>query len=393
MPVQPRIKGLSDIRRLPRLGKIRLGIKLQKKYPDTGKVVEYPKEVDYFVCPPEVQAVYGERPKALEVMFPPADETRFFPQQYKAYVHQGLRCRGDGELALRRAADLVWTRKSDGAVLDDARNRIAQALPEGVSAADAIKALDPNDLIEIKCPCPLLEDGTCRRQGVLFVILPKISMGGVYQITTGSFHNIVAINSIVDWLRGLFEGQCELIPFILAREPEEIEYEGKKSTHWLLKAKPPYSWEEWAKLRQQAKMVFAPKERLALPEVVDDGPDDAPGAVTLAEEEPIGAKDVTPAGPAPGTHQAPPIAPEKSPEPEVHYPPTKWEKELYEELGRTVTQQGIDLLWDKHWPTIETRQTPVRQRIQASFAARIEALKTRAPQEPKPGHGEQGRIL
>jgi hypothetical protein len=53
-----RIKDLSDKRRLPRLGKIRLGIKC--KSVSTGN--EYPKEVEYFVCPPEVQKVYGEKP-------------------------------------------------------------------------------------------------------------------------------------------------------------------------------------------------------------------------------------------------------------------------------------------------------------------------------------------
>ena len=53
-----KIKGLSDKRRLPRLGKIRLGVKAISQ--KSGK--EYPKETDYFVCPPEVQAVYGEKP-------------------------------------------------------------------------------------------------------------------------------------------------------------------------------------------------------------------------------------------------------------------------------------------------------------------------------------------
>ena len=50
------IKGLTTDRQemLPRIGKIRLGIK--KKH-SNGR--EYPAATDYFVCPPEVQAVYG----------------------------------------------------------------------------------------------------------------------------------------------------------------------------------------------------------------------------------------------------------------------------------------------------------------------------------------------
>ena len=118
MPVSPRIKGLSDVRRLPRLGKIRLGIKV--KHAKTGN--EYPKEVGYFVCPPEIQKVYGEKPTALDIMFPIEDETKVFAQNYKAYVFQGLRCKGDGEIALRRVSDLKWVK--DGKVLDDATGRL-----------------------------------------------------------------------------------------------------------------------------------------------------------------------------------------------------------------------------------------------------------------------------
>ena len=54
------IKGLTTDRQemLPRIGKIRLGIK--KKH-SNGR--EYPAATDYFVCPPEVQAIYGPEPK------------------------------------------------------------------------------------------------------------------------------------------------------------------------------------------------------------------------------------------------------------------------------------------------------------------------------------------
>ena len=59
------IKGISEVRRLPRLGKIRLGIKVQgdKKNP-------YPRAVDYFVVPEEIQPCVGEKPKKLSIMFP-----------------------------------------------------------------------------------------------------------------------------------------------------------------------------------------------------------------------------------------------------------------------------------------------------------------------------------
>jgi len=91
------IKGLSDKRRLPRLGIIRLGIK--KK---SAKGVEYPAEVDYFVVPPEVQKLYGEKPKELDVMIPLNEIEAVFPCAYKHYgSSKGLKCSGDGEKAWR----------------------------------------------------------------------------------------------------------------------------------------------------------------------------------------------------------------------------------------------------------------------------------------------------
>ena len=67
------IKGLSETRRLPRLGKIRLGEKVEGK---GGK--EYPKATDHFVVPEEVAAVYGNEPKRLNIMFPLNE----FPSQF-----------------------------------------------------------------------------------------------------------------------------------------------------------------------------------------------------------------------------------------------------------------------------------------------------------------------
>jgi hypothetical protein len=64
------IKGVTDVVRLPRLEKVRLGIKVQ------GDKNPYPRPVDYFVCPPEVQKVYTEKPRELRIMFPTEDESR-----------------------------------------------------------------------------------------------------------------------------------------------------------------------------------------------------------------------------------------------------------------------------------------------------------------------------
>ena len=87
------IKGLSEQRRIPRVGKIHLGVK--KVSERTGK--EYPSATEYFVVPPEVAAVHGEQPTELPIMIPVEDEEFWASQYYRAYSQtRGLTCKGDG---------------------------------------------------------------------------------------------------------------------------------------------------------------------------------------------------------------------------------------------------------------------------------------------------------
>lgn len=245
-----RIKGLSETRRLPRAGKIRLGV---KKVNSTGK--EYPAEVDFFVCPEEVRAIYGSQPKKIDIQLPVDDPNIFFPQAYKWYgSDQGLKCKGDGETALRRYNLLTEEdKKAAGAHEDD-------------------------DLIEISCPCNLLESGKCGPKGILMVLLPKVTLNGVYQIDTGSILNIVELNSKIDLIRNLVSRAgasiCDL-PLKLARIPQEITYTNPqtkrqtKSTHALLKL--TFDDADIYKMRRR-ELTSAPTTAvLAAP--VEDGPD------------------------------------------------------------------------------------------------------------------------
>src|SRR3989304_4359430 len=90
------IKGISEIVRLPRLGKIRLGI---KKEGDDGS--PYPVPTDYFVCPDEVKEIFGDKPKELRIMFPTENSEQWASQYLRCYsTSNELICRGDGETAL-----------------------------------------------------------------------------------------------------------------------------------------------------------------------------------------------------------------------------------------------------------------------------------------------------
>jgi hypothetical protein len=80
---------------MPLLGKIRLGIKIKN-----AKGVEYPKETDYFVCPPEVEKEFGKEPKILPIMLPMNDIDAVFPCAYIYYgKSKGVICKGNGETA------------------------------------------------------------------------------------------------------------------------------------------------------------------------------------------------------------------------------------------------------------------------------------------------------
>lgn len=195
------IKGFTRPR-LPRLGKIHLGVKVK------GAKAEYPKETDYFVVPEEVAKVYGTTPKVLEVVFPVGDPAIVAPYAFKKYAAAGLSCKGDGEEYIR------WTE---------------QGIENG-------ECPGPED-------CPFAKDGkgrtVCKAVMNLFVMLPRVSLGGVYQIDTSSWHSITNILSQIAWAQGAY-GRAEMIPFFLKRVPKETQYEvGKKQTHYVMELHLP----------------------------------------------------------------------------------------------------------------------------------------------------------
>ena len=195
------IKGsFSERRRIPLLGRIRLGLKHQKVRPDKS-VVEYPTETDYFVVPPEVEAVVGPQPRELTVMLPSEDVNTIFPQNLALFGSAGLKCTGNMEEAERLNEQTgEWEKRS--------------------------------------CPCEFLKTdenpkGHCTESGTLVVILPEVSMGGTYQIRTGSYHSVVDINSGLDFVRALI-GRISMVPLKLRRVARETHNDGKKQTHYTL---------------------------------------------------------------------------------------------------------------------------------------------------------------
>lgn len=201
------IKNVSAVRRLPRLGKIRLGVRVKKRQPDNRckhdangmcNYCTYPRETAYFVVPPEVEKVYGDEPTALDIMLPVDEQNVVFPQAYEMYgAGRGMKCTGDGERAMRMNEET-------------------------------------GEMEERDCPCNFFESGQCNQRAHLAVILPKVSVGGIYQIDTSSYNSIVDVNSSLDYVRAMI-GRFAMVPLKLKREPRETHHDGKKQTHYTMR--------------------------------------------------------------------------------------------------------------------------------------------------------------
>jgi hypothetical protein len=259
-----KIKGLSDSRRMPRLNKIRLGAKVLNS---AGK--EYPVELPFFLLPNEVAAIHGgkiedpvKRAKALglnnkaalkfigenagklaeelPVMIPVEDENMSFPQSYKLYGGSiGLKCSGDGEEAQeRQGITNNWTPRS--------------------------------------CPCNQLKSddnpkGGCTIVANLQIILPDVSMGGVYQIDIGSINSIIDINSGIDYTKSVYEKatgekRVAMVPLLLRRAPTETHHGGKKQIHFTCRLSPVGTIQTFAKLANDSRYILTHAEALMLPE-------------------------------------------------------------------------------------------------------------------------------
>ena len=249
------IKGLSEIIRLPRLGKIRLGVKQEN-----AEGIIYPSPTDYFVCPEEVRMIFGEKPKELRIMFPTEDETQWASQYLRCYSDTGnLICRGDSETAVAKVETI---------------NREAGSKGEIISK-----------LMEMPCNpnrCPIHKQGYCRRVMNLQFLLPDCPGFGVYQLDTGSFYSIVNINSALELIRSVC-GRVSMLPLSLRLVEQEVMPENDKKTAWVLNLTARCSLAEIQRYAQ-----IPPGRALLLPLPDDEAPDDLFPEEVLKPVKPTG---------------------------------------------------------------------------------------------------------
>jgi len=197
MPIQ----GTSDIRRMPRLGKIHLGIKIKK--PEKNP---YPRATNYFVVPDEIKEYVGSTPKMLPIMFPTEKVDEFAQQWLRCYSFtQGLICKGDGRTATRKVdveTGAIASHTTQEWVFKECPCN-PDTCPEYIG--DAEKGIKPQ----------------CRRVINLLFLMPSVPGVGVWQLDTSSFYSIANINSCVDLIRRIC-GRISFIPLTLSLPPERV---------------------------------------------------------------------------------------------------------------------------------------------------------------------------
>lgn len=230
------IKGVSEIRRMPRLGKIRLGIKRVSDRTQNP----YPVATDYFVVPDEIKKHVGDKPKQLNIMFPVEDPKEFAIQWLRCYSFtQGLVCKGDGMMC-RRKVDTIT-----GALAD--HTTVEWEWKDGLPC-------NPDT-----CPEYCGEKPQCRRVMNLLFLMPDVPGFGVWQLDTSSFYSIVNINSCLDLIKRLC-GRISFIPLTLSLEPQIVEPPGiKRKTVHILQIRSDVKLAEIQRLgRRKPEQVLLP---------------------------------------------------------------------------------------------------------------------------------------
>ena len=206
------IKGFSEPKRIPRVGKIYLGVKTQN---DKGK--EYPTAVDYFVVRPDgvntmdsaaeaFRKQYGDEPREITIAFPNDELENIMPQYLAAYRGGGGRselwCKGDGDMAGR----------ADGS----------------------------GNYVQIPClyrDCPIYIEGKCKELTRLLFLLPDVEGIGVWELDTTSYHSAQNLVSSIQLIRQLTRGKISMIPLTLRVVPKTVNPDGRTKTVWVLDLK------------------------------------------------------------------------------------------------------------------------------------------------------------
>jgi hypothetical protein len=222
---------LEVMRRRPssvvKVGDIRLGRKVDVA---NRPGVTRPMETDYFVCPPEVEAVYGPEPIKLMVMFTSNEISESITRRFSLYgSNQRMKC---------------YSWDGGDAQVESTRGFVSRPCPQGALVAGDI------DLSEAVQRCPDICDGkgkqVCTDGMSIDVLLPEVigknpdAPVGTYRIRTRSYASMEGVLDGLDMAQKL-TGNILGMKFWLTREPCKMRDPGdhsKTQTHYILRLAP-----------------------------------------------------------------------------------------------------------------------------------------------------------
>jgi recombination directionality factor gp3-like protein len=278
------IAGLTDRPRLVRLGKIRLGVRDAER--------GFPRATDYFVCPPEVTAVYGEKPRELDIMLPDDDVSKVAGAAYKMYAAtRGKICTSDGTTAVRIVDDEVL-----GDNPSPTQDQLDRALVKPTTKVWSRR--------EIPCPnseCRFFQDNQCKPVMNLIFLLPKVRGLGVFQLDTGSYNSIVDVRGGIELVKRITGGRIAGVPLKLRIKPTTAYPDGKKKNVFTLEIVSMETLESAAAMGEKSLHdVLLPLTEGRVPPAAQEPEEDL-----FLEEQRGKVIDITPASPRTGASSSP----------------------------------------------------------------------------------------
>lgn len=300
------IRGVTDRQRIPRLGKIRLGIQVNNA----------PRQVDHFVTPPEIADALKAQgvpfctcpepgPVELPIMFL-ADDPELIASQYlRAYTKgAGLVCKGDGYTASAR--------------LDPAAVRTPPAQPIPVTAWAGGNTQGAVNWQSIECwgsgyddvpACPMYAAKRCSRMMMLQFAIRGTPGLGVYQLDTGSSNSIRNVNGFLDIVKAITGGRVAGLPLTLKAERAQVQNAaGKAQTVTVIRLDSPFTLDELRAQVADVAQLAAPAAALPPPDEAEAPHDAAADDDDTIETTATDVTDRDDQAPAPADDDAPPSA-------------------------------------------------------------------------------------
>lgn len=248
---------LPDGGRIPRVGKLRLGVKVERMKND--KPISFPSGTDYFVVNEDASTnrqsaesfhdVYGDEPRELDIVLPAPRTEDVLEGAWRMYGTGGklkCKCSGPGGECVQRGDDGEW-------IGPDPCACEAKGVPLEVRNQKGELVKNPNH---------------CAQRWTLTVMLMRVAGVGCWQLDTGS---VMAAEGLTASLRMLeqFRGHLQGAKATLRVVPRQVAPGGKAKTVHIV---------ELGSLditpQQALELASGNAKRVALPaSTLDDEPD------------------------------------------------------------------------------------------------------------------------